>query len=51
MGRAESGGVSTETDDGETGAIASGAYISPLVDFLLLFVLTVSVAVSAVVVL
>jgi hypothetical protein len=50
MGRAE-GGISTEPSEPESGNSVTSAYISPLVDFLLLFVLTVSGALSVALVL
>lgn len=50
MGQADTGGVTEQTSE-KTEARASDAYISPLVDFLLLFTLTVAVSLSAVVVL
>lgn len=51
MGRAESGSVSAETADGETRASSSDAYISPLADFLLLFLVTVTGALTVAVLL
>lgn len=51
MGRAESGSVSTEATDGETRAKSSDAYISPLVDFLLLFLVTMTAALTVAVLL
>ncbi|MFT4946567.1 MAG: hypothetical protein ACI8TL_000803 [Natronomonas sp.] len=51
MARAESSTVSTETTDGETRPTASDAYISPLADFLLLFLATAAAAVTVAVLL
>lgn len=46
MGRAESSSVSTEATEGETRAHSSDAYISPLADFLLLFLVTAGIALA-----
>lgn len=51
MGRAESGSVSAEATDRETQSTASDAYISPLADFVLLFLVTGAVALALVVLL
>lgn len=48
MGQAEPGTTSAEIDE-EQPATQSGAYISPLVDFLVLFVLTAAAAATVLV--
>ncbi|WP_436900488.1 hypothetical protein [Halovenus halobia] len=50
MGRAESGRASTDVDEEQSGT-QSTAYISPFVDFLVLFVLTAAAAATVLVVL